>query len=96
MSPILCGPAVDEIVVVDRIVEDVAVLEWSPECLTDVPVAWLPVGVHEGDTLRVQVRRTPPPFFSVGGGRPSPRRRAAKRAAPVTPRPSVNEEQADG
>lgn len=44
------------IMVVDRIENDVAVLEGDDGWL-DVPAAWLPAGAREGSVIRVEVRR---------------------------------------
>lgn len=57
MSPVFA--AMGTLVVVDRIEGPFAVLEWSAEELTEVPVTVLPEGVEEGDRLVFVVRRSP-------------------------------------
>lgn len=55
MSPVVV--ALGTLVIVDRIEGPLAVLEWSEEQLTEVPVTALPDGVQEGDRLVLLVRR---------------------------------------
>lgn len=91
MIPPICGPMVGDVVVIDRIVEEIAVVEWAPECLSDVPTAWLPPGTREGDRLRVRFRRTPGLPPTVWGDRPPPAHRLALRGPERQDRSSIKE-----
>lgn len=90
MSPV-CALSVEEVVVVDRIVEEVAVLEWGPSCTTDVPLSLVPPGVREGDLLRIQLRRAPRGHRLRGGDRPLRPRSPASAGAEVLPRSNRTE-----
>jgi hypothetical protein len=49
------------VVTIDRIEADVAVVEWTEGLWSAVPVALLPVDTSEGDRLRIEWTREPPP-----------------------------------
>ena len=43
--------------IVDRIEEDVAVIEWEGIGITEIPASALPTGTREGDTIVFTVKR---------------------------------------
>jgi Protein of unknown function (DUF3006) len=93
MSVPVCDVAVSEVVIIDRIVEDLVVVEWSPDCLMDVPRAWLPADVREGDRLFLRFRRAPPVSpIPLGGDRPPTARRTALRVASPSHRSNRSED----
>lgn len=46
--------------IVDRIEDDVAVVEWCPAFVVDVPLIALPAGVSEGDRVVLALPLRPP------------------------------------
>ncbi len=61
-------------VIIDRIEEDVAVVELRADLLVDLPLALLPVGIQEGDRLALDWRLLTPsdaPAWETRPARPS-------------------------
>ena len=94
MTTPVCDALVSEVVVVDRIVDEVAVVEWSPSCVLDVPLLWLPPGLREGDRLSLRFRRLPP--SKRGGDRPPHARAGTGPEAAIEPRSKRAHDHADG
>ena len=60
--------------VIDRIEDDVSVVEWGRGCRTDVPTFALPAAIREGDRVSVLARLAEfPPHSRRGGFPPSAR-----------------------
>lgn len=71
-----------EQVVVDRVEDTIAVVEWCGQFVSDVPVTLLPPGAAEGTVLRVRFESSSVPAAAARGARTAAWERRRGRVGP--------------